>query len=100
MLAKEMMLPWVFATSEDVRYPGAKGAELSAGTREMHWYLDRVIARSVRSTAVRLTLLKVLHMLAHPWVLFRPGIPAPILLEALRESAGYSMYRTSEDGVG
>jgi 2-polyprenyl-6-methoxyphenol hydroxylase-like FAD-dependent oxidoreductase len=82
-LAKALSTPWTFATSEDARYPGTEGIVLSSGTRATHWYLDRVIARSVQKEEVRTALLSVMHMARGVTALFRPWIALPILFGAL-----------------
>ena len=74
-LAKRLAPAWTFATSEDVRYPGAQGAIImDRKTRFMHRYIDGVIELSVRNTKVRACLLRVLHMIQSPSLLFRPDI--------------------------
>jgi len=84
-LASHMQPAWLFATSEDVRYPGAEGATLNLKMRLMHRYIDGAIRLSVGSTRVRACFLRVLHMLAQPSLLFRPDI----MLRVLFQSGGY-----------
>jgi hypothetical protein len=77
---------WMFATSEDVRYPGAEGAVMTRGMRFMHRYIDAVLALSIRKPAIRASLLEVLHMLRPASLLFRPGILFRVIAKSLLAS--------------
>lgn len=80
-LTRQMQAAWLFATSEDVRYPGAEGATLSLKIRLMQRYIDAVLQLSLRSTRIRACFLRVLHMLAPPALLFRPDIMLRVLFQ-------------------
>ena len=102
-LASALEPAWLFATSEDVRYPGAQGATMTARIRLMHRYIDAVLALSVRKPAVRASLLEVLHMVRPPSLLFRPSILLPVLAEgkiwrAHAQSPPFPKMRTSDLG--
>jgi 2-polyprenyl-6-methoxyphenol hydroxylase-like FAD-dependent oxidoreductase len=73
-LAKKLETAWMFATGEDLRYPGAVGGSVGMGLKIMHAYTDRVIAASTQDHDVRLNLLRVMHLLEGPGVLFSPRI--------------------------
>ncbi len=80
-LARQMQPAWLFATSEDVRYPGAEGCALDFKTRLTQRYIDSVLELSLRSTRIRACFLRVLHMLARPSLLFRPDIMVRVLFQ-------------------
>jgi 2-polyprenyl-6-methoxyphenol hydroxylase-like FAD-dependent oxidoreductase len=82
-LTAGLQTPWMLATSEDFRYPGVLGATPGWSTRIMHWYLDHVIALSLRNTEVRRDLLEIFHLTRPPQVLFRPGIAGRVLWNSL-----------------
>src|SRR5262249_16219698 len=65
-LGKANSRAWLLATGEDYRYLEAEGPPPGRMTRLMHGYLDRVIAASVHSPAVRLRLMEVLHLIRSP----------------------------------
>ncbi|MDX1978993.1 MAG: hypothetical protein SFV51_01895 [Bryobacteraceae bacterium] len=73
-LARRLKTAWMFATSEDMRYPGAEGGQAGWRLRMMHAYIDRVIAASTGDRNVRLKLLQVTHLLEEPGILFTPPV--------------------------
>ena len=73
----------MFATSEDVRYPGVEGTVTTLATRFMHWYIDGVLELSVRNTKTRARLLQVQHMLRPPSLLFQPSTLLRVMPRAL-----------------
>jgi 2-polyprenyl-6-methoxyphenol hydroxylase-like FAD-dependent oxidoreductase len=87
-LARELTPAWTLATSEDVRYPGAKAPAMTMGTRFMHWYVDRVLAASIESTRVRSSLLRVFHLVRSPASLFLPHVWCAMLAKAWRVRSG------------
>jgi hypothetical protein len=82
-LARALEFPWTLATSEDIRYPGVEGGAAGLRTRLTHWYLDRVIALSVRNIQVRSDLLAISNLVQNPATLFRPGTVARVLWDGL-----------------
>ncbi|NEQ28146.1 MAG: 2-polyprenyl-6-methoxyphenol hydroxylase-like oxidoreductase [Microcoleus sp. SIO2G3] len=78
-LAKINAVPWLLATSEDYRYPGAEGQPPSLLTRVMHRYMDGVLQLTTNKADVRLALLEVIHMLKPPTTLFQPRILIQVL---------------------
>jgi hypothetical protein len=73
--------PWLLATGQDLRYPGAQGARTGFGMKLMHTYMDRVVAQSTRDAAVRQRFLEVLHMTKPVTVLFHPGFLFKVLFD-------------------
>lgn len=73
-LARQLMIPWLLATGEDSRYPLTEGSEHSLVVRLLHRYLDRVFIAAAQDSEVALSFLKVMQMLAHPIILFKPHI--------------------------
>jgi 2-polyprenyl-6-methoxyphenol hydroxylase-like FAD-dependent oxidoreductase len=82
-LTRRLQPAWMFATSEDVRYPGAEGAAMNLSTRLMHRYFDGVLDRSLQDRKTRADFLQVLHMLRPPSLLFRPRVLLPVLWRLL-----------------
>jgi len=81
---KVAALPWAIATGEDLRYPTCTGrgspgqALLHRWTREL-WRLSAhgdVLAHS--------SMARVYHLMASPWLLFRPGLLAAALRARIR----------------
>jgi 2-polyprenyl-6-methoxyphenol hydroxylase-like FAD-dependent oxidoreductase len=73
-LARINKAPWMLATSEDLRYPGAEGATADRVTRQMHRYMDRVLRLATRSVLVRRRFLEVQGMLKGPSAVFHPSV--------------------------
>ncbi|MEG5038752.1 MULTISPECIES: 2-polyprenyl-6-methoxyphenol hydroxylase-like oxidoreductase [unclassified Microcoleus] len=73
-LAKIHTIPWIFAISQDSRYPGSEGAKLNLATRLTIDYMDLVLKVLVRDAKVCQAFLEVLHMIESPTVLFTPSI--------------------------
>lgn len=73
---KVTALPWAIATGEDLRYPATVGeapwgqAVLGQWTRE----LGRLAAHG--DELAQRTVARVYHLMAPPWLLFRPGLVA------------------------
>jgi 2-polyprenyl-6-methoxyphenol hydroxylase-like FAD-dependent oxidoreductase len=72
-VAKIIDIPWLLATSEDLRYPEVTGAK-PFWIRWLHWYIARVHRLSHQDPLVSLRFLQVIHMLKPPTVLFKPDI--------------------------
>jgi flavin-dependent dehydrogenase len=87
-LAKVNEAPWLLAIGEDVRYPTTEKAGVRSGwgTRLMHWYLDRLVARAARDAGLRRLLLEVLQMIKPPAVLSRPAVATRVLLWPARRT--------------
>ncbi|MBD1882725.1 2-polyprenyl-6-methoxyphenol hydroxylase-like oxidoreductase [Microcoleus vaginatus] len=73
-LAKIHTIPWIFAISQDSRYPGSEGAKLNLATRLTIDYMDLVLKVLVGDAKVCQAFLEVLHMIESPAVLFSPSI--------------------------
>jgi 2-polyprenyl-6-methoxyphenol hydroxylase-like FAD-dependent oxidoreductase len=78
-LAKVNSAPWALATAQDLRVPGVIGRSPRPVERSMGRYMDGVVALSVESERVRLTLLEVMNMLKSPHALFGPAIALEVL---------------------
>lgn len=81
---KVTSLPWAIATGEDLRYPATVGeapwgqAVLGRWTRE----LGRLAAHG--NELAQGTVARVYHLMAPPWLLFRPGLVAAAVRARLR----------------
>ncbi|MCU1431023.1 MAG: putative FAD-binding protein [Actinotalea sp.] len=77
-------LPWAIATGEDLRYPTSTGevsrnqALLGRWTRE----LGRLSAHG--DTLAQASMARVYHLMAPPWLLFRPGLVSHALRARVR----------------
>lgn len=78
-LAKMLEVPWLLATSEDLRWPTTVGSTPNWQTRLMHQYLDLVVRASLNRSYVSQTFWEVMHMVKSPKVLFDPRIFLPAL---------------------
>jgi 2-polyprenyl-6-methoxyphenol hydroxylase-like FAD-dependent oxidoreductase len=83
-LARINAAPWRLATSEDLRLPQTTGARATLGVRLLHAYFDRIARLTTARPDVRLTFLRVMHMLDTPAALFAPRV----LAAALRAGGG------------
>lgn len=83
-LAKLLATPWMFATSEDYRYPETEGVAPSRLIKVMHWYLDQLFPVIAKDMAVHKLFLETMHMLKSPMALFQPWVMAKVMWQALR----------------
>ena len=74
----------MLATSEDYRVRGVIGGTPDRMTRFMQGYVDRVVACSTESAAVRDQLLKVFNLVEAPTALFHPRVVMPVAGRLLR----------------
>lgn len=81
--ADEATTPWRLATSEDLRYPRVTGPRWP-GLGLLQRYTRAVFRLSASDTVVYAALLRVLHLVAGPGVLFRPEILSRVLRAAGR----------------
>jgi 2-polyprenyl-6-methoxyphenol hydroxylase-like FAD-dependent oxidoreductase len=88
-LAKLHTIPWMFAISQDCRYPGSEGAKLNLATRLTIDYMDLVLKVLVPDAKVCQAFLEVMHMIESPAVLFHPSIAVKAIgkLVTVRHSA-------------
>jgi 2-polyprenyl-6-methoxyphenol hydroxylase-like FAD-dependent oxidoreductase len=89
-LAAINAVPWMLATSEDVRYRETEGKTPGWTTRFLHWYVDRVLQLCTDDAAVRRRQLEVFHLLKPPSALFRPGIVWRVLKLVVTRRRGLS----------
>jgi 2-polyprenyl-6-methoxyphenol hydroxylase-like FAD-dependent oxidoreductase len=73
-LAAINTVPWMLATSEDVRYRETEGKTPNRTTRFLHRYVDRILQLGTSDAKVRRRQLEVFHLLKPPSALFRPGM--------------------------
>lgn len=78
-LAQMLVVPWLMATSEDLRWPSTVGPTPNWQTRLMHQYLDRVVQASLDRSYIYRTFWEVIHMVKPPKALFHPQILLPAL---------------------
>jgi 2-polyprenyl-6-methoxyphenol hydroxylase-like FAD-dependent oxidoreductase len=96
---------WMVSTGEDLRYPSAEGARVTAKTRITHRYMDRVLAAVAVDPVVNTAFLRVLNMIDPPQALFRPRtmtrvlVPRdPTLYAPSRGPAGEVVISSSANG--
>lgn len=80
-LARANSTPWLLATGQDLRFPGAQEGRPRFGITLMHRYVDRLTALSTRDPNVRQRFLEVLHMIKPMGVLFRPDTVFKVLMD-------------------
>jgi 2-polyprenyl-6-methoxyphenol hydroxylase-like FAD-dependent oxidoreductase len=70
---------WRIATGADLRFPETTGPRPGRGAALARWYLDRTMDVSNRDRHVYRALTDVLHLVAPPTALFRPGVALRVL---------------------
>lgn len=73
-LAKVHDVAWLFATSQDCRYPGSEGGKQNFVTQIMIQYMDQVLKVVIEDEETCQTFLEVVHMLKPTTALFHPKI--------------------------
>jgi 2-polyprenyl-6-methoxyphenol hydroxylase-like FAD-dependent oxidoreductase len=93
-VSKIVAVPWLLASSEDLRYPEVDGRRpfWLAGLQS---YTRRVFQASGTNAAVYDRLLRVLHLLAGPELLFHPAVLAGVLGMAADSVPGRLRRRAS-----
>jgi 2-polyprenyl-6-methoxyphenol hydroxylase-like FAD-dependent oxidoreductase len=81
-LARLYRLPWMMATVEDLRWPTTTGGRPGWQTKLTGWYMSRLFALMAESPSTTRTFLQVMHMIAPPLAVFRPGILVKVLWRA------------------
>ena len=71
-------VPWLLVTNEAFRYPSTIGKK-PFGLGLLQWYTGQVFRLSAGNAFVYANFLKVMHLIASPIILFRPGILLPVL---------------------
>ena len=92
-LAKANEIPWLMATSEDLRWSTTIGAKPDLKMRLMHGYIEKVISSGCHDDLVYQTFIKVAHMLEYPTALFSPKVFFKVLL---KNRAGLSYFLDNE----
>ena len=83
---------WLIATGADSRYPSTTGTTPRRRDRLSHWYLDRASDVANRDPYVSELLTDVLHLVAAPTALTRPGAA----LRVLRGRRGRQLWTPPE----
>lgn len=69
-------LPWRIATSEDLRYPSAGGRVPRASALFSRWTRELGRLSAHGDELAQLSVARVYHVMASPWLLLRPGLVA------------------------
>jgi 2-polyprenyl-6-methoxyphenol hydroxylase-like FAD-dependent oxidoreductase len=81
---KVAALPWAIATGEDVRYPTC-AAKASPGQALLHRWTSELGRLSAHGNVLaQSSTARVYHLMAPPWLLFRPGLLAAALRARVR----------------
>lgn len=73
-LAKEISIPWILGTSEDLRWPTTKGNKPNFITRLVQNHAQKVLLLGPKSQIATQSFLEMMHMIKSPTVLFHPRI--------------------------
>ena len=82
-LAQINEIPWLMATSDDLRWSTTIGAQPDLKMRLMHGYIEKVISSACHNNHVHKTFVEVAHMLKSPTALFTPKVLFKVLSEEL-----------------
>jgi 2-polyprenyl-6-methoxyphenol hydroxylase-like FAD-dependent oxidoreductase len=82
-LERIILIPWLLATIEDLRYPGVKGRRFP-GLSLIHWYTGCIHALSASDPFVMTAFAHVVQMEAHPLTLLDPRVMARVIRASLR----------------
>lgn len=78
-LAKNLIGPWMLATSEDLRYPDVEGEKPDLFIRFSNWYFDRVAQTMPYDTQITLAFFKAMSLLRDPRSIARPDTVARVM---------------------
>ena len=84
-LAKVNTISWELATGEDYRYRTTEGDKPNFTTKLMHAYMEQVLPLTNYNIFVRLTLLRVFHLLRSPLALLHPRIMILVIAQMLKK---------------
>jgi 2-polyprenyl-6-methoxyphenol hydroxylase-like FAD-dependent oxidoreductase len=82
-LERIILIPWLLATLEDLRYPEVKGSRFP-GLSLIHWYTGCIHALSASDPYVMTAFAHVVQMEAHPLTLLDPRVVARVIRASLR----------------
>jgi 2-polyprenyl-6-methoxyphenol hydroxylase-like FAD-dependent oxidoreductase len=84
-LARNVAMPWLVASSEDMRWPGVElyGTRLPRGMSLVHRYMDLVVRAAIDDLYLSEKYLNMILMTAHPRTLLTPGVVARLARHAL-----------------
>lgn len=88
--ARLIEVPWFLATTEIMRYPQVPGKR-SLKLRLLQWYADKLFKHSASDAEVYGAFLEVVHLLAGPSALFRPGMLRRVLARRPRRDEARGM---------
>jgi 2-polyprenyl-6-methoxyphenol hydroxylase-like FAD-dependent oxidoreductase len=81
-LARVNQIPWLIASSEDLRYPNASARPHIFLTGLANWYVDRFMAAAPSSLTASRALIDTVNLL-DPYALFRPRAVSSVLIGSL-----------------
>lgn len=73
-LAKEVSLPWILGTSEDLRWPTTLGKRPNMITRLVQNHAQKVLLLAPKSALATKSFLQMMHMIKSPAIIFHPVI--------------------------
>ncbi len=99
-LAKINAVPWIFATSQDAKYPSVRGITNAPSIPEkfMGWYMNQVIHLTVHDPQTTLSFFEVMHMLKSASTLFQPRILLQVLKQVVAGESKSSQGKKSLTG--
>ena len=97
--SREVLAPWLLATSEDFRYPKTEGKK-PFFIPFLHWYSGHVFALSGEDREVYEAFRQALHLLRGPEVLFQPRVLWRVLRHALLGSPSAASERMPPHPAG
>lgn len=81
-IARKLNDPWLVTTSEDFRYPEAKGKR-PPGLKVLNWYMGWIHRLTSVDEDIYKNFFRILHFWKRPFVLFRPDIAGKVLWTAM-----------------
>jgi len=81
---KVAALPWAIATGEDLRYPTCTGTGSRTQALLHRWTLELSRLSAHGDVLAQSSIARVYHLMAPPWILFRPGLLAAALRARIR----------------
>lgn len=82
-IAKAVDVPWMMATSEDMRHPEV-GVKVPLMNRFMNWYTKQVQNVAAYDPAAHRVFMDVMNMVSPPTEIFKPGTLVRVLRHVLR----------------
>lgn len=76
--SKVVDIPWSIAVGNDLRIPGVEG-KAAPGAGFINWYVSRLNHKAATDTALATAFREVVHLLAPPQSIMRPGLMRRVL---------------------